>query len=195
MRHLRRSRVLLVALLVSAIAAGAAAYALASTGGTPVEQLQANPGPEAFLQANGVNASEAEAAFTLEDGQTVSVINNGSTRCLLHGVGTRKTGRCYQPGEVSEGVALSVYDECGSGEKDLMEITGLAPDGTTGVRLNSSDGTSQETTLIDGAFKFEGTNPAHDAPYPTTVQWITDGAASSAVALPVNDHEFCVPSE
>jgi len=196
MRHLRRSRLLLVAVLVAAIASGAAAYALADSGqSSPAEQLNANPGPEPFLHASGVTASEAHPAFALQDGQTVSVIEKGSTRCLLHGIGARTAGRCFSEAAITEGAAVTVYDECASSGRHLMEITGLVPPGTTAVRLSSSDGRSQDATVVDGAFKFEGTNPAAGAPYPTAVAWITSsGAATGSADLPVSAGQFCLPT-
>jgi hypothetical protein len=196
MRAFRRSRLLLVAVLATVIGAGLAAYALADAGsGSTVDQIKANPGPQAFVQAYNLSTSEGQAAFTLHDGQTVSVLDQGTTRCLLHGIGTQTTGRCFPQAEVSEGQAVTVYDECASGGKNLMEITGLAPAGTAGVRLISSDGSSQDTAVVDGAFKFEGTNPAQGAPYPTNVEWVaSSGAAAGSAELPVKAGQFCLPT-
>jgi hypothetical protein len=192
----RRSRFLVVAALAVAIAAAVSAYAIADGGsGSTAEQLQTHPGPEAFLQAHGVSAAEAQSAFTLRNGQTVSTIDNAQTRCLLHGIGQKVTGNCFIEAEVAEGQAVTVSDECGTSGRNLMEITGLAPAGTEGVRLSSSNGGSQDTTLTDGAFKFEGTNPAQGDPYPTHIEWIDASGDSTGTAdLPIKDGQFCLPT-
>ena len=196
MTRFRRSRLLLVGLLVAALGAGAAAIALADgSPGTPVEQLQSHPGSEAFIAPYGVHASERQAVFTLDNGQTVSVIDKESTRCLLHGKESQVTGRCFADEAVNAGEAVTVSDECGSSGSNRMEITGLAPDGAATVKLNSSDGTSMETSVVDGAFRFEGTNPGQGEPYPTGVEWVSSGGTSTGSAgLPVNGDEFCEPA-
>lgn len=197
MRLLSRQNVALLAVLVAAIAASAGAYALASipASSATTQQIKAHPGPQAFVAAYGLKASEGQPAFTLHNGQTVSVIDNGATRCLLHGVGSRVAGRCFPATAIGGGAGIAVSDECGSTGKNLMEITGLAPDGTVGVRLNISDGSSQETTVAHGAFRFEGTNPAPGSPYPTGVEWLNGtGAASGSAPLPVSGDEFCLPA-
>jgi hypothetical protein len=195
MRVVRRFRFVLLAAVVAIVGASAAAIALADTSpSSTVEQIEAHPRPEAFIASYGLKASEGKAAFTLQDGQTVSVIDSGSTRCMLHGVEAKVAGRCFTEEAVSAGEAITVGDECGSGGENRMEITGLAPEGTVGVRLNSSDGASQETTVVDGAFRFEGTNPAEDGPHPTGVEWLDgNGAASGSAALPVSGDGFCLP--
>jgi hypothetical protein len=192
----RRSRFLLVPVLVAGLTAAVCAYAFASgDSGSPAEQIEAHPGPEAFLQAHGVSASESEPAFTLENGQTVSTIHNGQTRCLLHGIGERVTGNCFSEAEIAEGEAVTVLDECGTSGRNLMEITGLAPDGTGGVRLSHSDGSTEDVAITDGAFKFEGTNPAQGEPYPTSVEWIGEnGSSKGTAALPVGEGKFCLPT-
>lgn len=195
MRAFRRSRFLLVVTLVAAIGAGAAAIALADTPGSPVEQLQSHPGPEAFLAPYGVSASERQAVFTLDNGQTVSVIDKESTRCLLHGKESQVVGRCFSAQAVNAGEAVTVSDECGSSGSNLMEITGLAPEGATNVKLSISNGTSQETSVVDGAFRFQGTNPGQGDPYPTGVEWLSgSGGSTGSAGLPVNGDEFCEPT-
>jgi len=195
MRYFRRSRLLIVALITAAIGVAAAAIALADTGGSPAEQIKANPGPEAFLAADKVSASQAQAVFTLKNGQAVSVIDSGSSRCLLHRIGSHTVGRCFSEAKVDEGEAITVADECGTSGKNLMEITGLAPAGATGARLAYSDGSSQDATIVDGAFKFEGTNPGQGDPYPTSVSWSgPSSATTSSSALPVSAGQFCLPT-
>jgi hypothetical protein len=196
MKKLKRSKLMLLGILVAAIGVSFAAYALAdgAPGGT-VAQMKSAPGPEAFVQSYGLTSSEGQLAFTLKDGESVKVLEKGSSRCLLHGVGSHFDGRCFPDAAVNEGSGISVYDECGTSGKNLMEITGLAPAGVSGVRLLSSDGTSQETSVVDGAFRFEGTNPGQGDPYPTSVQWIksSSGAGGSA-QLPVSGGQFCLPT-
>jgi len=185
-----------VGVLVVAAAAAISAYALAAeNSGGSAEAIQTHPGPEAFLQAHGVSASEATPAFTLRNGQTVSTIDNGHTRCLLHGIEKLVTGNCFSEAEIAEGEGVTVLDECGTTGKNLMEITGLAPDGAAGVRLLHSDGTIASAPLTDGAFRFEGTNPAEGEPYPTSVEWVgANGGSAGTASLPVRDGKFCLPT-
>jgi hypothetical protein len=50
--------------------------------------------------------------------------------------------------------------------------------------------------VIDGAFAFDGTNPAQGAPYPIAVEWEAANAATSTAtaALPVEGDNFCLPT-
>jgi len=76
-----------------------------------------------------------------------------------------------------------------------MEITGLAPEGAVGVRLISSDGTSQSTSVASGAFRFDGTNPVAGGPYPTGIEWVGNNSNSVGTAgLPVAGDQFCLPT-
>ncbi len=192
----RRLRFLLVGVLVAVAVAAVCAFAIAlGDSGSPAEQIEAHQGPDAFLQAHGVSASEAQPAFTLQNGQTVSTIDTAHTRCLLHGIGKAVTGNCFSEPEVAAGDAVTVADECGTSGNNRMEITGLAPNGTAGVRLSRSDGATEAAAITDGAFKFEGTNPAAGAPYPTSVEWIgSDGGSTGTANLPVSAGKFCLPT-
>ena len=161
---------------------------------TPVEQLRSQPpGPGRFAKAYGLNVAQATPAFTLRNGATVDVAESASAKCML----TRRDGvaeTCDTRVAIDSGQAISVTDECGTAGKNIMEITGLAPDGVAGVRLHASDASSQITSVTHGAFKFDGTNPAANAPYPTGVTWIaSDGAQSGQAPLPVEGDHFCIP--
>jgi len=184
---------LLVAVIL-AVVAGVTTYAVAdSPEPGPVAQLEAHPGGEAFLQGAGVNASDATPAFSLQNGETVSVASSGANRCVVHTLGGKATGRCYPIAAVAQGEDITVFDECGSSGKHLMEISGLAPAGTVTVRLVESDGTSQTTSVAAGAFRFEGTNPVAGGPYPTAAEWVaSDGSGSGRAPLPVSGGRFCV---
>lgn len=145
--------------------------------------------PSYEVKAAGLATTTPVHAFTLADGQNVSVASNGAEKCILLQSGE---DRCGEAPEVAEGHTIEVLDECGSSEDNRMEITGLAPEGATSVRLVYSDGSSRTTEVADGAFRFDATNPAAGSPYPTSVQWVGSSAALPATAsLPVSGGNFC----
>jgi hypothetical protein len=203
MKHLeRRSGLTIGALVVLTLAAAVvSAYAVASadSGGQPsaIESLRAGPGgPGVFARASDLNPAAATPVFALRDGREVSVVANSSAECLISKAGARIAGEtCDTLAAIDEGKAISVTDECAASSQQLMEITGLAPEGVTSVRLESSDGSYQTATVVDGAFKFDGTNPAEGAPYPTGVAWIAgDGASVGTAQWPVEGDQFCIPT-
>jgi hypothetical protein len=201
-RLMRHSGLTLGALIVLASAATAiGAYAAASAGSgtqpSPIESLRAGPaGPGAFARASGLDPAAATPVFTLRNGENVSVVANASAKCLVRKAGARTAGEtCDTLAAIDEGKAISVSDECGASGHQLMEVTGLAPEGVASVRLVSSDGSYQTATVVNGSFKFDGTNPAQGAPYPTGVDWIkSDGASVGTAQLPVEGDQFCIPT-
>lgn len=203
MRIFRRRKAAIAVTAVSAalLVSGLGVYAAASNGSqpeaTPVERLAAEPtGPGRFARAYGLNPAEATTAFSLRNGETVGVLKSPTAKCLISTGDGRTAGEtCDTLAAIDDGQAIAVTDECAVSSKKLMEIIGLVPNDVSSVRLNSSDGTYRSTDVLDGAFKFEGTNPAQGAPYPTGVEWITgSGADAGAAALPVSGDEFCIPT-
>jgi hypothetical protein len=203
MRRLSRRKGLTLAAAVSTAlaASGLGAYAAASGGSGRQPKLVEELGPETtgpgrFAKAYDLNANAATPVFALRNGQTVSVVGNATAECLLSSGDGRASGEtCDTQAAVDQGQAISVTDECGASSGKLMEITGLAPAGVSSVQLESSDGAYQTATVVRGAFKFEGTNPAPGAPYPTGVHWVaSDGADLGAAALPVSGDQFCIPT-
>jgi len=198
----RRHRTLTTACVIVACmaATGVAAYASSGGGGAPGATRgdwfpSGTPGPGRQLREAGLNAAAAKSAFTLPDGVAAGTVGNATMRCLVLDVRGHTDARCASPSAIAEGRDIGVRDECGSGGRNLMEITGLAPQGTAGVRLASSDGTSQITPVVSGAFKFDGTNPAKGAPYPTGVEWLDGaGGVTGTASLPVGGDEFCMPA-
>ncbi len=180
---------------LAAIAVGVVvAYAGGATDSSPVAQLESHPGPEAFLRAHGVSASQAQPAFTLNNGEAVGVIDSGGIRCFTLSVGTTHvSGHCSSETDIAKGDAINVHDECSG--KNSMAIYGLAPKGAVAVRLEKSDGTSETASVVRGAFSFSGTNPAAGAAYPTGVEWLAEGGSSLGSApLPVSAGQFCLPT-
>jgi len=201
MMTMRSRKSLLVAGAVTTALAvsGAGAYAAANsaTNGGPGEQAATvAPGPERQLRASGLNASEAQPLFSLANGERVGLVSNAATKCLVRSLGSRFADEtCATTAEIAEGHATSVGDECGSTGKNLMEITGLVPEGVVTVRLISSDRTSRSTSVVSGAFKFDGTNPVAGGPYPTGVEWVgSDASRVGTAGLPVNGDQFCEPT-
>ena len=195
----RKSLLVAGAVTTALAVSGAGAYAAASSGpdASPGERAASvAPGPERQLRASGLSASEAKPLFTLANGDSVGLVSNAATKCLVRSLGSRFAGEtCATTAEIAEGHATSVGDECGSTGKNLMEITGLAPEGVVGVRLISSDGTSRTTSVVGGAFKFDGTNPAAGAPYPTGLEWLgSNGSGVGRAGLPVQGDQFCEPA-
>jgi hypothetical protein len=206
MRNMHRRKRLMVAGMLTVVAASGGVAAYATTGGTtggsseagPGEQIATvPPGPERLLRANGLNASNAVPVFSLENGDSVGLLTGANTKCLVRSLGGRVTGEsCASAVGIVQGQGISVSDECGTNGRNLMEITGLAPDGTAQVRLKSSDGTSQTVPVVSGAFKVDATNPRPGDPYPTGVEWVgNDGTSGGSAPLPVTGDEFCLPAE
>ncbi|MCW3017736.1 MAG: hypothetical protein JWN10_44 [Solirubrobacterales bacterium] len=195
----RKSRLVAGALTTALAVSGAGAYAAASSGtdaGPGEQAASVPPGPERQLRASGLKASEAQPLFSLANGERVGLVSNAATKCLVRSLGSRFAGEtCATTAEIAEGHASLVGDECGSTGKNLMEITGLAPEGVLSVRLISSDGTFRTTAIVSGAFKFDGTNPVTGGPYPTGVEWVgSDGSRVGTAGLPVNGDQFCEPT-
>jgi hypothetical protein len=195
----RKSLLVAGAVTTALAVSGAGAYAAANsgTGAGPGERAATvAPGPERQLRATGLNASEAQSLFSLANGERVGLVSNAATKCLVRSLGGRFAGEtCATTAEIAEGQATSVGDECGSTGKNLMEITGLAPEGVVSVRLISSDGTARSTSVVSGAFKFDGTNPVAGGPYPTGVEWVgSDAGRVGTAGLPVNGDQFCEPT-
>jgi hypothetical protein len=143
-----------------------------------------------------LNASEAKPLFTLANGQRVGLVSNATAKCLVLSFSSRFAGEtCATTAEIAEGHGVSIADECATTGKNLMEITGLTPEGVLGVRLISSDGTSRSTSVVDGAFKFDGTNPVASGPYPMGVEWLgSDASRVGTAGLPVAGDQFCEPT-
>ncbi len=200
MRIGSRKSLLVAGALTTALAvSGAGAYAAASSGtdaGPGEQAATVAPGPERQLRANGLNASEAQPLFSLANGDRVGLVSNAVTKCLVRSLGSRFAGEmCATTAEVAEGHGISITDECATTGDDLMEITGLAPEGVVGVRLIHSDGTSQSTSVASGAFRFDGTNPVAGGPYPTGIEWVgSNGGSVGTAGLPVDGDQFCEPT-
>jgi hypothetical protein len=178
---------------------GAGAYAAANSGtgaGAGERAATVPPGPERQLRASGLNSSQAKPLFSLANGESVGLVSNAATKCLVRSLGSRFAGEtCATTAEIAEGHATSVGDECSSTGKNLMEITGLAPEGVLSVRLIRGDGASRSTPVVNGAFKFDGTNPVAGRPYPTGIEWLgSDGGRVGTAGLPVNGDQFCEPT-
>lgn len=205
----RRSRVLHRRLRTAALLAvtaatlgglGDAYTAFAGRGATTTTPAQAaartTPGPKHLVRGYELRGATAVPVFTLENGEHVMVLKARGSRCLLRTRHGRPSGEaCASTAGVHGESAIVVTDECGSSGENRMEITGLAAEGATSVRLKESDGNSRLTSVVEGAFRFQGTNPGAGDPYPTEVQWLHEGTASGTSGLPVNGDEFCLPAE
>ena len=198
MKTLRPRSPAIVGIVVACISAsGVAAYAAASSAGEPaasqVEQFtKVAPGPGRALRESHLTASNATPAFSLRDGSTVSTVTSGATSCLVRSVQGHDGATCASPAGIAEGHGISVSDECGAGGDNRMEIIGLAPKGAQNAILRSSDGTTESTPVVSGAFMFEGTNPAPGTPHPSTVEWLgASGGTLGAAGLPVKGGNFC----
>jgi len=193
-------RTVLAAALTAAALGGVGAYAATGAGESTSapRALSVAPGPGRLTRANGLDGTGAVPVFSLANGDAVDLLASAGVRCLVRrDPSGRVVGEsCATDAASAAGRGIAVSDECGASGRNLMEITGLAPQGTSEVRLNSSDGVSRSTLVMDGAFKFDGVNPRPGGPYPTGVQWL--GAAGSdrgAAGLPVAGDEFCLPAE
>ena len=195
----RKSLLVAGAVTTALAVSGAGAYAAANSGtdaGPGERAATVAPGPERQLRASGLNSSQAKPLFSLANGERVGIVSNTATKCLVRSLGSRFAGEtCATTAEIAEGHGVSVGDECGSTGKNLMEITGLAPNGAVSVRLISSDKTSRSASVVSGAFKFDGTNPVAGGPYPTGLEWVgSDASRVGTAGLPVNGDQFCEPT-
>jgi len=196
-----RTRIAIALGALVAAGGGLGLYSAISAGddreSTPVEQLAAEPvGQGRFARAYGMSVTEGAEVFTLGNGARISVAETATAKCLFIAKDGDVGETCDSNVAINEGKAIDVADECGSSGENRMEITGLAPNSAARVRLNLSDGPGGTTPVTDGAFKFDGANPASTAPYPTGVTWIaSDGAPAGEAALPVEGDKFCLPPE
>jgi hypothetical protein len=195
----RKSLLVAGALTTALAVSGAGAYAAANSGtdaGPGEQAATVAPGPERQLRVNGLNASEAQPLFSLANGERVGLVSNAVTKCLVRSLGSRFAGEmCATTAEIAEGHGVSITDECATTGNDLMEITGLAPEGVVSVRLISSDRTARSASVVSGAFKFDGTNPVAGGPYPTGLEWVgSDARRVGTAGLPVAGDQFCEPT-
>lgn len=186
-----------IALAASGVAALAASQTASHPASAPGEQAATvSPGPEREVRAYGLSPSEDKPLFTLANGRSVGIVSNVAAKCLMLSYDGQPAGEtCATSAGIAEGQGISVSDECGTSGKNRMEITGLAPEGVVAVLLMSSAGTSQRTAVDDGAFKFDGTNPAQGGPYPTGIEWVgSNGSVIGSASLPVDGDHFCLPT-
>ncbi len=197
MRKHRRSLILAGCLALAAAGGGAAALADTNSA-TPGAALEASePGSGHERRALGAQAAPAQPVFTLRDGDQVAVVRGTGGRCLIRTRDGSPAGEscAADATAASAGEGIAVTDECGTAGDHLMEITGLAPEGVSQVALRYDDGSSRTTTVVDGAFRFEGTNPAPGEPYPVSVAWLSGESQTGSAALPVRGGQFCLPTE
>jgi hypothetical protein len=187
---------------IVACAATAGGYVAISSGdsqpaGNGARVAAVTPGPGRLLRAYGFDAQNAVPVFTLANGQNVGLLIDAEAKCLLRTLNGRIAGEtCGTDAAIPTGEAITVNDECGSAGNDLMEIIGLAPENASAVRLLISDGSSKTAPTEEGAFKFDGRNPASGQPYPTGVEWVgSDGAGVGTAPLPVSGDDFCPPAQ
>jgi hypothetical protein len=195
----KRSLVPVVSLAAAVSGAGAlgVVVAIASGGGSPATPPVASvgPGPERGARALGLTGTSPQAVFTLQDGDAVGILRGSHDRCLERTHEGRPAGEvCAADAGLSSGEGISVSDECGTASDHEMEIIGLAPEGTSEVRLRYSDGSAASAPVQQGAFKFEGRNPASGERYPQGVEWLSAGTAVGGAGLPVRNAEFCLPA-
>ena len=189
-----------MALTILAVAGATGAYAaVAGSGGSQPPsgaQIAATPaGPGRLVRAYGLDPSLARMVSTLQNGDTVAVVNGSVARCLIREHAGQLAGEACEPlAELTSGRGITVTDECGAVGSQLMEITGLAPEGATTVRLIYNAGTSQTAPVEDGTFKFDGSNPRPNEPYPSAVEWQSNGQPSGTALLPVENGQFCLPT-
>ena len=147
-------------------------------------------------EAFGLNPADAIPVFQLRNGEDVAAVGSSDAACLIRTKGGQSTETCDSRVAINEGRAVSVLDECGTSGRNLMEITGLAPDGVSAARLAWTDGTVQAAAIVHGAFRFEASNPAPGAAYPTGIGWInTNGSSVGQAVFPVRGDQFCLPTE
>lgn len=197
---MRKRRLIALASLPAVVAAAGLAgvvVALASGGGSaaspPVGSVP--PGPEREARALGLAGARSQPVFSLRNGEAVTVRSGPDGRCLMRTHEGRAAGEvCATASGASSGEGISVTDECASPGAQDMEITGLAPEGVSAVRLLYSDGNTASAPVEGGAFRFEGKNPTPGGPYPQGVEWVSANGPVGAAGLPVRGGEFCLPA-
>ena len=198
MTVLGKLRATRVALAIGLTVGIAGAYVAISAGDepspSPVQSLAAHEATGGMRAlAFGLEPSRATTAFTLDTGVTVSDVFGASGGCIFWSREGTSAEQCETATGIAEGKTISVADECTEGGHHRMEITGLAPADAASVRLGISDGGERSTAVEDGAFRFEGTNPAAGEPYPTQVTWVrSDGQQAGTAPLPVQGDAFCL---
>jgi hypothetical protein len=165
---------------------------------SPAAVFKASPsaGPGRLAKAYGLDPDDERYVFTLGNAEGVAILAGANAACLMRSEDAGSGETCETVAAIDRGQAVWVEDECGAAGDDRMEIIGIAPAGASSATLNYSAGPSQSADVVSGAFKFEGTNPAQGAAYPTTIDWLTDDGSSLGTAhLPVTGDEFCLPTE
>jgi hypothetical protein len=194
-----RRRLLALATATAAISSAGVlgARATVGSGAGPGADLAARwnataPGPDRVVRALALTPGGGTRVFA-GSGIEASVVSDETGRCLLR-TGSRAAGAtCGTRAEIDAGDAITVTDECGAGEGDRMTISGLAPRGTTAVRLQRTDGSYEESAVQAGAFLFVGANPTPGAPYPDAIRWLgADGSPAGGASLPVEGDRFCI---
>jgi hypothetical protein len=197
---MRKRRLVKVVSLMAVVAVAGltgVVVALASGGLSPASPpvTSVGPGPGREARAFNLASASSQPVFSLRDGEEVAIRRRNGARCLMRTLAGRLAGEvCASDSGSASGEGINITDECGSSGDQLMEITGLAPEGVTSVRLLYSDGSSVSASVEEGAFKFEGQNPSPGERYPTGVEWLGAGGAVGAAGLPVHGDEYCLPA-
>ncbi len=161
-----------------------------STTLTPAQAEAKVKDPNYDIKSHGLSTATPTDVFTMANGSSVSVLGSGNDRCVKPEYGE---ARCGDPVEIAAGQTIEVVDECGAKERNRMEVTGLAPTSATTALLASSDGSSITSSVVDGAFKFDASNPVSGGPYPTHVVWLdSSGTVVASADLPVRGNDFCI---
>jgi hypothetical protein len=147
------------------------------------------------MRAFNLQGAPSERAFGLANGDGVNVVAGPQGKCLIRVLGARLAGEaCASYPEIAAGEAVQVTDECAAASRHLMEITGIAPEGVTGVAIRYSDGSTAAAAIVDHVFKFDGQNPTPGARYPTGILWSDGAGVVGDVGLPVAGDQFCLPA-
>ncbi len=201
MNSSKRSRRVLIGISAAVVLPAAIFVALAAAKGSPPpnassgQQREAASAPVRSASAAGLDVRLAKPVFRLHSGQQVSLVTDSQVGCLIRSGSGQRAEMCATSGEIEEGRAVSVLDECGTGGHDRMEILGLAPPGVTGALLHWSDTHTETDGVTEGAFEFQGTNPTAAEPYPTGIVWLAGEQRDGEAIFPVSGNRFCLPAE
>ncbi|MGO9319327.1 MAG: hypothetical protein ACLQBY_00770 [Solirubrobacteraceae bacterium] len=196
----RRTKIICAAIIAIAVIVAVPSALLASGGTTAVAAgaaTAATPEPLMPLTQNGVSAATMQQRFVLQSGAVVSTAAGNGLRCVvLTNDGSEVgNGNCASPATIESGNDVFEIDHCTNAGTGIRRVLGLAPSGVASAILERTDGSTEQSAVIGGAFAFEQ-ELGPTAVAATTIRWLSSaGQRVGGGALPSGTSATCLHVE
>lgn len=195
----RRTKIICAAIIAMAVIVAVPSALLASGGKTAraAGATAATPEPLMSLTQNGVSAATMQQRFVLQSGAVVSTAAGNGLRCVvLTNDGSEVgNGNCSSQATIESGNDVFEIDHCTNAGTGIRRVLGLAPSGVASAILERTDGSTEQSAVIGGAFAFEQ-ELGPTAVAATTIRWLSSaGQRLGGGALPSGTSATCLHVE